>query len=158
MKSKICTLVLCLFIFSCARPIKGGEINVHNIDGVENVAVKGYDVVSYFNQQRLGKTKPVKGTKDLSYKWQDVNWFFSSQQNLDKFKSTPEKYAPQYGGYCAYGVSVPQQKIDIEPEAWTVYKGKLYLNYTKRTQDIWSADKDEHIEAADENWPEVKKQ
>ena len=155
---KLFFVILCCVLASCATPIKGGVINVHNIDGVENVAVKGYDVVSYFKLKRVGKKTPVKGKKEISYKWQDVNWFFSSKQNLDQFKQSPEKYAPQYGGYCAYGVSVPQQKIDIEPEAWTVYKGKLYLNYTKRTQDIWLADKDEHIEAADENWPEVQLQ
>ena len=150
--------LVCLVIFSCAVPKKGGEMNVHKVDGVNNVAVKGYDVVSYFQQQRLGKRKPIKGTKDLSYQFQDVNWFFSSQQNLDAFKSNPLYYAPQYGGYCAYGVSVPQQKIDIEPEEWTVYNGKLYLNYTKRTQDIWLDNKDDHIEAANDNWPEVKLQ
>ena len=149
-------VIICLFFASCASPKKGGEFNVHKVDGVENVAVKGYDVVSYFKSQRLGQKKPVKGHKEYAHKWQGVKWFFANKKNHEKFKSNPQKYAPQYGGYCAYGVSVPQQKIDIEPEAWTVYKGKLYLNYTKRTQDIWLENKDEHIEAADENWPDVK--
>lgn len=155
---KILFIILCLFVVSCATPKKGGEINVHKVDGQENVAVKGYDVVSYFKKKRVGKVKPQKGIKENSYDWKGATWFFSNKQNLKKFKSNPEKYAPQYGGYCAYGVSVPQEKIDIEVDAWTVYKGKLYLNYTKRTQDIWLLDKDGHIEAADENWPEVKKQ
>ena len=155
---KFLLTILCLFVVSCATPKKGGDINVHKVDGVNNVAVKGYDVVSYFKEQRVGKAKPKKGKKEISYEWKDVTWFFDNKQNLNKFKQTPEKYMPQYGGYCAYGVSVPQQKIDIEPTAWKVHQGKLYLNYTKRTQEIWLADMEDHIEAADENWPEVKTQ
>jgi len=155
---KFLFVILCFVVASCATPIKGGQINVHNIDGVENVAVKGYDVVSYFKSKRVGKVKPAKGKKEISYKWQDVTWFFENQQNLNEFKQSPAKYAPQYGGYCAYGVSVPEEKIDIEPDAWTVHKGKLYLNYTKRTQTIWLENKEDHIETANENWPEVKLQ
>lgn len=149
-------VILFLFITSCALQNKGREINLHKVDGVKNVAVKGYDVVSYFKEPRMGKVKPSKGTKDISYNFQDVTYFFENTQNLNRFKSSPEKYMPQYGGYCAYGVSVPQQKIDIEPTAWKIHEGKLYLNYTKRTQEIWLEDIEGHIEDANENWPEVK--
>jgi len=153
MKKIIINFVILLFITSCALPKKGGEINVHKVDGIKNVAIKGYDPVAYFT-----KKAPTKGNKKYAYKWKGANWFFADKNNLNKFKNNPEKYAPKYGGYCAYGVSVPQKKIDIEPEAWNVYKGNLYLNYTVPTQNIWRENREEHIEAANENWPEVKKQ
>lgn len=162
MKNKFYINILSAFTLllavSCATPKDGGQINVDKIDGVQNVVVKGYDVVSYFNKPVKGQDIPLRGKKEFSYKWEGVNWFFASEANLKEFRKNPDKYAPQYGGYCAYGVSVPEQKIDIEPKAWTVFKGKLYLNYTQRTQDIWLENKEDHIEAADENWPEVKKQ
>lgn len=146
-------LILLFIISSCALPKKGGEINTHKVAGIENVAVKGYDVVAYFTEK-----KPVKGMSAYSYEWSDALWFFKNQTNLNKFKASPTKYAPQYGGYCAYGVSVPQQKIDIEADAWHIHNGKLYLNYTPATQNIWLEDKAGHIEAADEHWPTVKNQ
>ena len=68
-----------------------------------NQAVRGYDPVAYFTEG-----KPVKGEQSLTYHWKDANWYFSSKENLDSFMKNPEKYAPQYGGYCAYGMSEAQ--------------------------------------------------
>lgn len=145
------TLAFSLVLSACEK--EGGEINTHEVQGENNVAVKGYDVVSYFKE-----SKPVEGSKSHMYKWNGVKWFFDSEEHKKAFAENPEKYAPQFGGYCAFGVSVPKKKIDIEPEAWYIYKDKLYLNYTIPTQKIWLEDKDGHIKAAEENWPEVKKQ
>ena len=154
MKIKLLTAsAILLLVASCASPKTGSEVNVHKVDGQKNVAIKGYDPVAYFT-----KKAPVKGEAKYSHKYQGANWHFSSRINKDKFAKNPKKYAPKYGGYCAYGVSVPQKKIDIEPEAWTIHKGKLYLNYTPRTKKIWLSNKEEHIVDANENWPEVKKQ
>jgi YHS domain-containing protein len=154
----IIILSIAIFLSSCAAKKQGSEINIRKVDGVENVAVKGIDVVSYFEKAKTGEVKPKKGLATNYVEINDVKWYFSSQKNLETFKSNPEKYMPQYGGYCAYGVSVPKQKIDIDPNAWKIHNGKLYLNYTRPTQDIWLQNIEDHIESANENWPEVKKQ
>src|SRR6516162_3576065 len=79
-----------------------------------DAAIKGYDAVAYFNQG-----KPVKGSKEYSTVWSDANWYFSNKVNLDAFKTSPEKYAPQYGGYCAYGCA-QGHKATTTPDAWTI--------------------------------------
>lgn len=152
MLKNIFTIITLLFITSCAgAKIGGGGVNTHKVDGVRNVAIKGYDPVAYFRS-----LKPIKGSSEHSLKWNGATWFFVSEQNKQSFEINPERYAPQYGGYCAYGISVPERKIDIDPQAWNIHKGKLYLNYTPNTQDIWKENKEDHIEAADKNWPRIR--
>jgi YHS domain-containing protein len=124
-----------------------GEV-YHTADG----AVKGYDVVAYFKE-----SKPVKGDKDLAYKWKDAEWHFASVANLEAFRKDPEKYAPQYGGYCAYGTAAGH-KAPTEPDAWEIVDGKLYFNYNKDVQVKWRENQAEFIKQADQKWPEVKKQ
>lgn len=113
-------------------------------------AIKGYDPVAYFT---VGK--PVKGDPKISFHWNDADWFFSSQGNLEAFKSTPEKYAPQFGGYCAYGVS-DNHKSPTEPGAWTIVDGKLYLNYNSNVKSMWNKDRADRIKKANELWPQIK--
>lgn len=113
-------------------------------------AIRGYDPVAYFTEHR-----PVKGDDKLVYKWNNADWYFSSQKNLDLFKAAPEKYAPQYGGYCAYGLS-NGYKAPTDADAWTIENGKLYLNYNLDVRDEWNKEKKQRIEKADKNWPEVK--
>ncbi len=113
-------------------------------------AIRGYDPVAYFTEN-----KPVQGNENLVYKWNNANWYFSSQENLDLFKANPEKYAPQYGGYCAYGLS-NGYKAPTDADAWTIDNGRLYLNYNKEVRDMWNKERKERIEKADKNWPEVK--
>ncbi len=113
-------------------------------------AIRGYDPVAYFTQH-----KAVKGKAKLSYNWQGANWHFSSQANLDAFKNDPEKYAPQYGGYCAYGVSQGVTP-EIDPHAFHVQDGKLYLNLSKVVLKRWKEDIPGYIKDADKNWPELK--
>jgi YHS domain-containing protein len=113
-------------------------------------AIRGYDPVAYFTE-----AKPVMGKDELVYNWNNTNWYFSSQQNLDSFKTNPEKYAPQYGGYCAYGLS-DGHKAPTSPDAWTIENGKLYLNYNTKVREYWSKNRDERIEKANKNWPDIK--
>ncbi|MEP7377538.1 MAG: YHS domain-containing (seleno)protein [Chitinophagaceae bacterium] len=113
-------------------------------------AIRGYDPVAYFSAG-----KPVKGDEKLVYNWNNANWYFSSKANLDSFKTNPEKYAPQYGGYCAYGLS-EGHKAPTDADAWTIEDGKLYLNYNTDVRKMWSKEKKERIEKADKNWPEIK--
>lgn len=113
-------------------------------------AIRGYDPVAYFNQG-----KPVKGNEKLVYSWNNASWYFSSKENLDLFKANPIKYAPQYGGYCAYGLS-EGHKAPTDADAWTIENGKLYLNYNTDVRKMWSKEKKERIEKADKNWTEIK--
>ncbi|WP_425406553.1 YHS domain-containing (seleno)protein [Hwanghaeella sp.] len=112
-------------------------------------AINGYDPVAYFTEG-----KPVEGSSDHAYEWNGADWHFASAGNLEKFKADPEKYAPQYGGYCAYAVS-EGYTAKTEPDAWKIVDGKLYLNYNKEVQDLWSQDIPGRIANADKQWPKV---
>ena len=114
-------------------------------------AVKGYDVVAYFSEQ-----KAVAGNVAFVYDWSGSRWLFSSQANLDRFKATPEAYAPQYGGFCAYGLS-EKHKAPTDPNAWTIVDNKLYLNYNPATKEAWSKDISGRIKKANEVWPSLNK-
>jgi YHS domain-containing protein len=115
-----------------------------------DAAIRGYDPVAYFSQG-----KPVKGSKEHAVSWNGATWYFSSAANQAAFKSMPEKYAPQYGGYCAYGLS-QGHKAPIDPEAWTILDGKLYLNYSKDVKSTWDKDRPKYIQDANTNWPKIK--
>ena len=112
-------------------------------------AIKGYDVVAYFTEN-----KPVKGSKEFSYEWNSATWLFSSSENLAKFKAAPENFAPQYGGYCAYAVS-QGYTASVDPTQFTVLDGKLYLNYNKSVNKKWTANRDAFIVDANNNWPGI---
>ncbi len=113
-------------------------------------AIHGYDPVAYFKE-----SKPVKGDKKYFLSWNSATWYFANQANLDAFKANPEKFAPQYGGYCAYGLA-GGHKAPTDPEAWLIKDGKLYLNYNKDVQVMWKKKQAEYIETADKNWPVIK--
>ena len=115
----------------------------------DNLALSGYDAVSYFTDR-----KPVVGKPAFSFQWMDATWQFSSAENRDAFAKEPEKYAPQYGGYCAFGTS-QGHLVPGDPQAWKVVDNKLYLNYNKEVQQYWFKDIPGYIEKADENWPKL---
>jgi YHS domain-containing protein len=114
-----------------------------------DVAIKGYDPVAYFADAR-----PVKGSKDHELEWNGATWRFASEDHLAAFEAEPERYAPQYGGYCAWAVS-QGYTANIDPEAWRIVEDRLYLNYSKEVQRTWETDIPGHIAAADANWPGV---
>ena len=113
------------------------------------LAVDGRDPVAYFTDG-----KPLKGDKKFSTEYNGAEWRFSSAENLEAFKAAPEKYAPQYGGYCAWAVS-QNYTARGNPENWKIVDGKLYLNYNDEIQKRWEADIPGFIAAADQNWPGV---
>jgi YHS domain-containing protein len=115
-------------------------------------AIKGYDPVAFFKE-----SKPVKGSDKFQYKWKDATWLFSTNENLEAFKADPEKYAPQYGGYCAYGTS-QGHKAPTQTDTWTVLNDKLYFNYNDKVKELWTKDQANLIKVADGKWPEVKGQ
>jgi YHS domain-containing protein len=112
-------------------------------------AVKGYDVVAYFT---MGK--PVEGSSDHEFEWNGATWRFASAEHRNLFAKSPRKYAPQYGGFCAFGVS-RGYTVGIEPDAWRIVDGKLYLNYNRDVQAEWVKDIPGFIAKADANWPKI---
>ena len=116
----------------------------------EGAAIHGYDAVAYFTEG-----KAIKGDSLLSFNWNGADWRFANQSNMDAFKSSPEKFAPQYGGYCAYGMS-DGHKAPTDPQAWKIVDRKLYFNYNKSVQQLWLKKEQELIQTADKNWPSVK--
>jgi YHS domain-containing protein len=119
--------------------------------GRTDTAINGYDTVAYFT---VGK--PVKGLDTFVHEWNGAKWKFASQANLDLFKSSPEKYAPQYGGYCAYGVA-QGNLVKVEPDQFTVRDGKLYLNYDADVQSKWLKDIPGYNKTADAKFPALLK-
>jgi len=115
-------------------------------------AVSGYDVVSYFTEN-----KQVKGSSQYTFEYQGADWYFSTAEHLALFKNDPTKYAPQYGGYCAWALSQDQRAPGNAP-FWTIHKGKLYLNYDQSVLDTWRTDKDGFIKKADLHWANLKKE
>lgn len=126
--------------------LKGGLFG-----GRTDTAILGYDTVAYFTDG-----KPVKGQDAFVTEWMGAKWKFASQSHLDLFKASPEKYAPQYGGYCAYGVS-QDNLVSIEPDKFKVEGGKLYLNYDAGVQATWLKDVSGYIKQADAKFPALLK-
>jgi YHS domain-containing protein len=114
-----------------------------------DTAINGYDTVAYFTSN-----KAVKGLDNLSTDWKGAKWKFSTAANLELFKANPEKYAPQYGGYCAFGVS-QGYLVKVDPEQFTVRENKLYLNYDADVQARWSKDITGYISSADQKFPQL---
>lgn len=117
-----------------------------------NKALDGYDTVAYFTQG-----KPVKGNSLWQTEYKGADWYFSSQEHLDKFKADPNAYAPQYGGYCAWAISEKNDFAAADPKEWAIVDGKLYLNYNAEVKSWWDDDRAGHILAADKNWPALIK-
>lgn len=144
MKKVMTTLVIALLINFVTFAQKSATF-VH-----DGKAIKGYDPVAYFTEG-----KAVKGNDQFVFEWNDAKWYFASKQNVDLFRNNPAKYAPQYGGYCAYGLS-KGYKAPTTEDAWTIDNGKLYLNYNLDVREEWNKDRKARIEQANKNWPTVK--
>lgn len=116
----------------------------------DGIVLGGYDPVAYFTEGR-----PVKGRSDLAIVHDGAEFWFASPGNRDLFEADPARYVPRYGGFCAYGLS-EGHKATTEPDAFTVYDGKLYLNYNREVRTLWSEDRKGRIARADANWPRVR--
>ena len=138
-------ITLCLFLTS-------GIVNAQKsqIFAPAGKAIKGYDAVAFFKQ-----LKPVMGADSLSYSYKGVNWLFSSAENLTLFKANPEKYEPQFGGYCAYGIA-DGHKAPTQTETWAIIDDKLYFNYNLKVKEMWNKNQKNFIEKANQIWSEIK--
>jgi YHS domain-containing protein len=111
-------------------------------------AIKGYDTVAYF---KLGTA--VKGSEAFTLRWRDMTWRFSSQEHRDLFAADPERYAPQYDGYCAWAMTESRLAV-TDPEVWKIVEGKLYLNCSQAAYEKWRRDIPGNIRKADAIWKE----
>ena len=136
-----------LFVATAAIAPAGAIEPVYSADGA---AIHGYDPVAYFSEESA-----VPGKTEFAHEYGGTTWRFASAGNRDKFAAEPEKYAPQYGGYCAWAVS-QGYTAPVDPDAWSIRDGKLYLNYSKLIRARWALDKDSNIAAANANWPGLR--
>jgi hypothetical protein len=114
-----------------------------------HLALQGYDAVAYWTSGQ-----PTKGSPSFEHRWKDAVWRFSTAANRDQFAKDPSRYVPEFGGYCAYAVS-RGYTADIDPNAWRIVDGRLYLNYSKRVQKLWEEDVPGNIAKGRQNWPGV---
>lgn len=119
-----------------------------NTGRFNSIAIDGYDTVAYFTQN-----KAVEGEKKYQVKWRDAKWYFASEENKALFEASPEKFAPQYGGWCAYAMSDEGRTVRIDPDVFHIHENKLYLNYSKSVQKAWLEDKLKNIQEADHYYP-----
>ena len=141
------TLFVGLAVLLSACSTTGGRVNT---GWFGNTAINGYDPVAYFVAG-----EPQQGRDEFVSQYDGASWKFASAANKAKFDANPQKYAPQYGGYCAYAVA-NNDTAGIDPQAWSIVDGKLYLNYSESVQAEWEAQQAAHIQAADRNWPGLK--
>jgi YHS domain-containing protein len=141
-------LLLGLMLVLAPLPVSAeGVVNASSWTGT---AIEGYDPVAYFEEG-----KPVEGDSDYTHEWMGATWYFASAANRDLFAADPQKYAPQYGGYCAWAVA-NGYTAKIDPQAWAVVDDKLYLNYSLDVQKQWQQDVPGNITKADGNWPGIR--
>lgn len=137
---KLTLCLLALFMMGCTN------IQQQPIYTDDNYAISGYDVVAYFTESAA-----VKGSTDFISEYQGTQWLFASQQNQALFEQAPQQYIPQYGGYCAYAMS-SGFVVSTDPQAFTVFEDKLYLNYSLSVRQNWLIDKAKYISEADQHW------
>lgn len=137
-----------LYFWQTRQTLASGPVFTGNTPGI---AINGYDTVAYITEG-----KPVAGIEAFKHSWKGVEWRFASADNKALFVANPEKYAPQYGGFCAYAVA-NGSTAKTEPDAFTVVDNKLYLNYDKNIQSRWERDKVQYIKDGDKNWIALSK-
>ena len=148
MKVLMATAMMVFFSLNQLAWAADADIYSHKKKG----AIKGADVVAYYSLEP-GEDY-VKGKKDITHEYKGATWHFSTEENRDLFAANPEKYLPQYGGYCAFAVSHGFTK-SVNPNYWHIVDGKLYLNYNFFADRKWRKDRDAAILRADKNWPAV---
>jgi YHS domain-containing protein len=145
----IVSTLLALLLASFMTSVWADKINTGYFG---NVAIKGYDPVAYFTRHQA-----VRGSEQYSLDWLGAEWHFASSEHRALFAASPVKYAPQYGGHCADGIAYGDRTTNIDPKAWRIIEGKLYLNYDQGS----AAELEEvpgQLEKVKANWPKVRAQ
>jgi YHS domain-containing protein len=143
--SKTYVLILLLTLLS-ASTFSQTTKNKKHINTENGVAIQGYDPVAYFES-----SEATKGKKEITATFQEISYYFSTENNKAIFLKNPTQYIPQFGGYCAYGMSEGYE-APIKPEAFTIVDNKLYLNYNLKVKETWLKDKKNRIQKANSNW------
>ena len=141
-------LILAAGVFGSTPALAESAVNTGYFG---DVAIMGYDTVAYFTDGQA-----TKGSPEISHEWMGATWHFAKPEHRDAFAAEPIRYAPQYGGYCSAGVVTDEVTANIDPEAWSIVDGKLYLNYSKPVREEWEENSDEMIAKADAKWPEIE--
>src|SRR6266404_6839346 len=117
------------------------------------LSISGYDSVAYFTDG-----KPVQGKSEFEYLWHKLRWRFASGEHRESFAKDPDRYTPQYDGYCAMGAAAGEaaHKDTVDPEAWAIVDGKLYLTHMRQAMEDWQQNPAKYIKPADESWAAVK--
>ncbi len=149
MKKVILFLIIGIGIATAVWVGMSGEEGVKPVNtAADDLAVKGFDTVAFFTDEKL-----TKGSAEFSHDWKGAKWQFASAENLEKFKAAPEKYAPQFGGYCSYATA-HGYTADGDPATWKIVDGRLYLNYNQKAKDLWEKDQVKFIIDGEQNWKE----
>lgn len=149
MKNQLIMLLIAFVSISSLAQTDAKRVEQFNVEK-NKVAIQGYDVVSYFKQN-----KAVKGKKELAVNYEGVIYYFSSQTNKDAFKKSPASFEPQYGGWCAFAMGDSGDKVEVNPETFKILDGKLYLFYNdffNNTLKSWNKDEVNLKKKADANW------
>jgi YHS domain-containing protein len=145
--------MLLLLVFGLTNPALADVWNTDTggfLSKGTGAVIEGYDPVAYFTQKQAVKGKPeFKASHNRGEFW------FTSAENRDLFIKNPAQYAPQYGGYCAYAVAAKNDLVTVDPNAWSVVDGKLYLNYDKDIQATWEKDMKKYLAQSEKNWPKL---
>jgi hypothetical protein len=149
MTSRRCLLAALAALPLAAAVARVASAETPRVFADEGVAIRGADPVAYFTQGR-----PVAGSPDHAVAWGGAIWRFATAENRAAFEMDPERYAPQYGGWCAWAVAEGYTASSV-PEAWEIVDGKLYLNFSRGVQRRWRRDIPGNIARADANWPGV---
>ena len=142
-------LILAAALMLATPVLAGGPSQPEIYKDVQGRALKGYDAVAYHLERR-----PVKGSLDFAYEWKGAEWWFSSAENRDKFIADPERWAPQYGGYCAWGIA-KDRVVSINPTIFRIFDDKLYLNLNMTVHREWLGSHHGFIADANERWPDI---
>jgi YHS domain-containing protein len=141
---------LLLLLFSTLNAQKPNDHYFNNLND-QGVILDGYDAVAFFTEN-----KPVKGDPAYSFKYQDATYYFASQEHLNLFKSDPEKYKPQFGGWCAYAVSLGRI-APIDVNTFSIVNGRLVIQHNQRAVNGWNKDVPGNLQKADKYWPAVSR-
>jgi YHS domain-containing protein len=148
------TQFIFLSLFFTQNTQAQNETRLKHFNLSKNWAAQGYDVVAYFSN------KAIKGDKNISATYKGVYYAFANKANLDSFKNNPEKYEPQYGGWCAYAMGYSGEKVEIDPSTFKIVDNKLYLFYNayfNNTKNSWNKDEANYKVKADKNWKNLFK-
>ena len=142
-------IILALFVIGPVVYAQSDAVRANNFNIKKNVALEGYDPVSYFDG------KPLEGESKFAVVHKGITYLFANASNAIKFKSAPEKYEPAYGGWCAYAMGEKGEKVKIDPETYKIAEGKLYLFYNfwgNNTLKTWISNENTLKPKADQNW------